>query len=244
MRVLLLASGLLVSTLSATTRADFFAERAFALGSRSSTNYNTPLDPPFDLGPTFSLLPPGTLPVSLDPRGSGNFADSALKFALGSIVPGGQSIISATLTFHVALSLTTLTGRDPSLTVSGFASDANSVSLADFHLKSTTIGVLAVRGNAGSDLSKPLPPLTFDVTPFLRSLEATGATSAGFRLDNLIGGTIILAGNDAINPSDRPSLSIVYAANVPEPASVVMTTLGLMIALVARRRSWAIIASV
>lgn len=236
MRFLILAFGLIGVILCSSARAGFVTEGALALAARSSSNYNTPFDPPFEFGPTFTLLPPGSLPASLDQRGSGNFADSALKFALDSSVPTGQSIVSATLTLHVMLSLKTNNGRDPALAVSGFSADQNSISLADFSLHSIPLGGSTVLGTAGSNPSNPLPTLSFDVTSFLQSLEAAGAVAAGFQLDNLIGGTIVIAGNDATNPINRPSLTIVYAATTPEPASLVMATSGLAIALAVARR--------
>ncbi len=243
MRFLIMAIILLSIVASSSARAGIVNEEAFAWGARFSSNFNTPYDPPFDPGPSFALFPPGTLPAFFDGRGAGSFGDSALKFAMASVVPPGQSIVSATLTLNIASILPGTTGRDPSLTVSGFSADANKVSLADFNLASSIVGTASTFGSSGIGGPDPLPSLVFDVTAFLQTLQATGAASAGFRLDNLSGGTIVISAYNAPNPANQPFLSITLAATVPEPASIAMATMGLAIALgMARRRAGSTVA--
>jgi len=244
MRRLIMAVSLIGVAASSSAQAGIFNEAAFAWGARSSSNYNAPSDPPFNPGPSFALLPQGTLPAFFDGRGAGSFADSALKFALDSAVPAGQSITSATLTLNIASIVPGIMGQAPSLTVSGFSGDSNKVSLADFTLASSVVGSMTLLGSSGVGDPNPLPPVVFDVTSFLQTLQATGATSAGFRLDNLTGGLIVISAYNAPDPANMPFLSVTYAATTPEPASIAMAAMGLAIALVmARRRTGSMVVS-
>ena len=237
MRVAPPLSLLVVVMAVAPVRADFtFSEGAFTTAARVSTNTNTPFPP----GPTYSLVTTPTtsygessLIASSDGRSTGYFSDSALKFALGAVIPPGQSIIAATLSLTVKMSQITVI-NSPSLGVYGFTANANAVALSDFSLSSTLVGQTTQLGNTG--YTSVLPPFTFDVTSFLRSLGSSGATSAGFRLETLTGGNLNFANSDDPTQAYRPTLTITYAAAVPEPASAALTVLGVAIAWAAARR--------
>jgi len=239
LRAFLLACGL-VATTALSARAGFVAEGAFAFAGRVTQDFNTPFNPPLSNGPTYTLVTTSQggvfspLSANFDTRGRGTFSDSALKFALSSVVPAGQSVIAATLTFNVQASQF-VTTTSPVLTASGFNANANAVSLADFSLPTTTLGSTPPLGNSGVLGSTSFPPFVFDVTSYLQSLQGVGATSAGFRFDDFGGNVYISAPNDP-NAAFQPTLAITYAATVPEPASAVMATAGLAIILVAARR--------
>jgi len=239
LRAFVIACGLVAAN-AVSAHAGAFIEGAFAFAARTSSNYNTPFDPPFSNGPTYTLVPTSQgggispLSASLDTRGTGFFSDSALKFALGSVVPAGQSIVAAKLTFNVQGSVILATGN-PFLALSGFRADANAVSLADFSLPTTDLASTPLLGNSG--FSRPtLPPFVFDVTSYLQSLQSLNATSVGFRFENGSQGNVSISAPNDPNSALQPRLVITYEATVPEPASVAMATLGLGIMLVAARR--------
>jgi len=239
LRTFVLTCGLVAMT-AVSAHAGFVSEGAFAFAGRVSTNYNFPFIPPFSNGPTYTLVTTSQggffspLSANVDLRGAGSFSDSALKFALGSVVPAGQSVVAATLTFNVQASQF-VTTTSPVLTVSGFNTNANAVALADFSLPVTILGSTPPLGNSGVTGSTTFPPFVFDVTSYLQSLQGVGATSAGFRFDDAGGNVFISAPNDP-NAAFQPTLAITYAATVPEPASAILATAGLAIILVAARR--------
>ena len=235
MRGLVWACCLIVGIAS---RADagYVAEGAFASASRFSTNYNTPLDPPHESGPTYTLVNSGNLPTYRDLRGTGSFSDGSIKFALGSALPAGQTIVSASLTLNVALSFATLAGQAPTLAVAGFATTMNPISLADFDQPWMALGSQSVVSNLGRNLSNVPTALVYDVTGFLQSLQNAGVAAAGFQVDNLTNGLVIISPFDDPTLGNQPSLSIIYAASVPEPMSAVLMAAGLGIAGIVCRR--------
>ncbi len=241
MRALVLACGLVIMA-GPWASAGYIVEGAFSSAARFSTNFNAQSGTPGETGPTYTLITSGNLPAYKDVRGAGSFGDASLKFALSSVVPAGQSIVAATLTLNAARIVSSLNGQAPSLVVTGFAADTNPIAFTDFDRPGMALGSMPVIATVGSSLAGGANPLIYDVTRFLQSLQANGSTSAGFRLDNPTSGIVLISSVGDPIAANQPSLTITYAATVPEPMSALLAALGLVIALGAARRRRLILA--
>ncbi len=229
-------AALLILT-AAVARADFLTETAYDYGIHT-TGYN--LLPPFP--PPFVSYTAGALGgPDIDAAQTASYTSTGFKFALGSALPSGASITSATLSLAVVKTDPIGGRRDGPLIldVAGFGSSPGALKLADFAqgFPSPNVGRdpnLPVF--IGSTYPGGLVVETFNVTSLLGSTLAAGSSSVLFQLDLEFASYAIFFGgpNDA-NPANRPTLVISYASAVPEPASALLCLVGLGGALIAVR---------
>jgi hypothetical protein len=155
--------------------------------------------------------------------------DSDIEFDIEgpATIPHGVRITSAILSLTIAGAQTV--AGPASVSVNGYADGDGVVGLGDF-LKPTTL--LGSTGNLADGSPGSLNvPFTFDVTGFLQSLVNNKTPFVGFHLEGpAAASNAFIWDGGAPNPAALPSLAITFsaAAAVPEPASALLTTLGLV----------------
>jgi hypothetical protein len=225
------AAGLAALLLTHDRPADaaFLSESATAIGTLTVSNAAGP-------SPLGSLAPGGaSLLTFADGRGGGTYSTDLLKFDLAPLA--GASIASAT--FDFAVSAAQATFGTPELFVGGSGSSRAAVTLADFPALGTIEGGTLL-GGTGALPGFVTAPLAFhlDVTAFVRQVSASGAGYAAFLAYS--GSPVMMFGDTPGTAAAglRPGLSVTFTpAAVPEPGSVVLVTMGIVLACgrVARR---------
>lgn len=220
---------LLVLALAGDSFAGFAVLAPSAAATRVSTDFNGP-------NPTYSLS--GVqLTASRDARYGGSFTDIGVRFDLGTAVPAGATIASATLSVAIAQAFSIRSGRDAAtLDVAGFGVAGGPLALTDFlaPYPAANVGSASIPFASGIT-SFAVAPIRFDVTSLLGSILAGGSPAVMFQFEASPDTSITLAGPREAGDGGGPSLVITFAATVPEPASALLAGLGVALAAGAGR---------
>ena len=197
-------------------RGAYLAETAYSSGTRVESGTTS--------GSIAYALNSGQLEAAMDGRSGGTVEDFGLKFFL----PPATAILSATLSLNLIAAQNT-TNSYPSVngTIVGYAATSAALALTDFSLPSSS----PVSFTVPTSTTVPLNDLlTFDVTSYLQTLLATPTSAVGFRIAE----STQQVGLTFSTPTDptaalRPTLSITYATAVPEPSSLLLVGMSLLI---------------
>jgi hypothetical protein len=173
--------------------------------------------------PTVNHGPQSMLPIIVDSRDRIS-EDSDVEFSLTSI-PRGSLITSAI--FSLAVSGAQTVAVPGSVSVNGYPDGDGIIGAGDF-LKATTLlgntGTLPDGAPGSEDI-----PFSFNVTSLLQTLVNNGTPAVGFHLEGPASdSSASVWGSASADPTERPHLAITFTPAVPEPASLLIMSLGIV----------------